>query len=427
MAKSQAVVHTHLAEYAALQSTDPAIYAALTAEIERQQHGLEMIPSENYVSRAVMSVMGSVFTNKYSEGYPGKRYYGGNEHVDTVEEIARQRARELFGAAHANVQPYSGSPANQAVYMALISPGDRVMGLSLPDGGHLTHGWKVSFSGKYYEARQYPVDPRTGWLDYDEVARMAREFKPRLIWAGHSAYPRQIDFARFAEIAAEVGAFLAADIAHISGLVATGLHPDPVPYADAVTMTTHKLLRGPRGALILSKEEHASAIDRAVFPGLQGGPHNHTTAAIAVALHEASQPAYTEYCRQVVANARALAHGLMERGFKAVTDGTDNHIVLIDLSLSPGDLPGKVVQEALDRANITVNANMVPGDKRSAFNPSGIRLGTPAATTRGLVEADMLRMANWIADVVEHIDDEATIQRVRGEVIEVCDQHPLWY
>ncbi len=427
MAKSQAAVHSYPAEYAALQSTDPAIYAALAAEIERQQHGLEMIPSENYVSRAVMSVMGSVFTNKYSEGYPGKRYYGGNEHVDTVEEIARQRARELFRAAHANVQPYSGSPANQAVYMALVSPGDRVMGLSLPDGGHLTHGWKVSFSGKYYETRQYPVNPRTGWLDYDEVARIAREFKPRLIWAGHSAYPRQIDFARFAEIAADVGAFLAADIAHISGLVATGLHPDPVPYADAVTMTTHKLLRGPRGALILCKEEHASAIDRAVFPGLQGGPHNHTTAAIAVALYEASQPAYTEYCRQVVANACALAQGLMERGFKVVTDGTDNHIVLVDLSLSPGDLPGKVVQEALDRANITVNANMVPGDKRSAFNPSGIRLGTPAATTRGLVEADMLRMASWIADVVEHIDDEATIQRVRGEVIEVCEQHPLWY
>lgn len=411
----------------ALEEKDPEIYQALMDEVSRQQNGLEMIPSENYVSSAVMSVMGSVLTNKYSEGYPQKRYYGGNEYVDVIEDIARDRAKALFKAEHANVQPYSGSPANQAVYLAFLEAGDTVMGLALPDGGHLTHGWKVSFSGKYYNSVQYPVDPETGYLDYDAIAALAREHQPKLIWSGHSAYPRQIDFSKFAEIAEEVSAYHAADIAHISGLVATGLHPDPVPYSDAVTMTTHKLLRGPRGALILSKAEHAKAIDKAVFPGLQGGPHNHTTAAIAVALLEDLQPDYHAYCTQVIKNAQTLASGLMERGFKIVTNGTDNHLILVDLSQSPNDIPGKEAQIALDEANITVNANMVPGDKRTAFNPSGIRLGTPAATTRGLKEADMRIMADWIADLIIHFGDEKVTSRVRGEVIEMCQRLPLWY
>lgn len=413
--------------YTSLEKQDPEIFAALREEISRQQQGLELIPSENYVSTAVMSVMGSVLTNKYSEGYPRKRYYGGNEHVDTIEEIARERAMALFKAEHANVQPYSGSPANQAVYMAFLEAGDPVMGLALPDGGHLTHGWGVNFSGKYYHSLQYPVDPTTGYLDYDVIANLAREYKPKLIWSGHSAYPRQIDFSKFAEIASEVGAYHAADIAHISGLVATGLHPDPIPYADAVTMTTHKMLRGPRGALILSKKEHAKAIDKSVFPGLQGGPHNHITAAIAVALHEDLQPEFKQYCHQVLVNAKALAEGLMSRGFKVVTDGTDNHLILVDLSQSPNDIPGKEAQIALDAANITVNANMVPGDKRTAFNPSGIRLGTPAATTRGLVESDMKILANWIADLIIHYDHPAITARVRGEVMEMCQRLPLWY
>lgn len=410
-----------------LKERDLRIFNALQDELKRQQDGLEMIPSENYVSRAVMEVMGSVLTNKYSEGYPGKRYYGGNENVDVIEQIAIDRAKALFGAEHANVQPYSGSPANQAVYMGLLETGDTVMGLALPDGGHLTHGWKVSFSGKYYHSVQYPVDPETGYLDYSVIAEMAREVKPRIIWSGHSAYPREIDFSKFAEIASEVGAYHAADIAHISGLVATGLHPDPVPYADVVTMTTHKMLRGPRGALILSKEEHAKAIDRAVFPGLQGGPHNHTTAAIAVALQEDLDPDYRQYCEQVVSNAKALAEGLMSRGFKVVTDGTDNHLILVDLSQSPNDIPGKAAQVALDEANITVNANMVPNDKRTAFNPSGIRLGTPAATTRGLAESDMKLMAGWIADIITYYQDDKVTARVRGEVMELCQRLPLWY
>ena len=408
-----------------LQETDPDIYSALQAETKRQYQGLELIPSENYVSSAVLTAIGSVFTNKYSEGYVHKRYYGGNEVVDIVESLAIERAKTLFGADHANVQPYSGSPANLAVYYAMLAPGDTVMGLALPDGGHLTHGWKVNFSAHFFNAVQYPVDPTTGRIDYDVVWKLAREHKPKLIWAGGTAYPREFDFAKFAEIAEDVGARFAADIAHISGLVATGLHPDPVPYADAVTMTTHKLLRGPRGAMILTKDQHARVIDRAVFPGLQGGPHDHVTAAIAVALNEASTPAYVEYCKQVIVNAQAMADTFVQRGFEVVSGGTDNHLLLVDLSNK--DVPGKIAQQTLDRANITLNANMVPGDKRSAFDPSGIRLGTPAITTRGLREADARQVANLIADVVENIDDERTIDRVRGEVIEICEQYPLWY
>nr|MBN1228450.1 serine hydroxymethyltransferase [Anaerolineae bacterium] len=408
-----------------IKQVDGEIYDALSAETVRQQNGIELIPSENYVSQAVLSAIGSVMTNKYSEGYPRKRYYGGNENVDVIEDLAISRAKALFKSDHANVQPYSGSPANLAVYYALLEPGDIVMGLSLPGGGHLTHGWKVNFSARFYESVQYPVDEKTGLIDYDEVWRLAREHKPRLIWAGATAYPRQFDFDKFAEIAREVGAYFAADIAHISGLVATGLHPDPVPVADAVTMTTHKLLRGPRGAMILAKEEHGRKIDRAVFPGLQGGPHDHVTAAIAISLHEAAQPEYREYCEQVIRNARALAAALQERGYEVVSGGTDNHLLLVDLTNK--GVPGKMAQRALDRANITLNANMVPGDKRSAFDPSGIRMGTPAMTTRGFKEPEIVQVANWVADVVDNIDDESVIDRVRGEVVEISEQFPLWY
>ncbi len=414
-----------MSDFRALEKTDPQIHAALAAEMARQADGVEMIPSENYVSAAVMSAIGSVFTNKYSEGYIYKRYYGGNENVDTVEELAIERAKKLFGADHANVQPYSGSPANLAVYYALLAPGDTVMGLALPDGGHLTHGWKVNFSAHFFKSVQYPVNPETGLIDYDVVAKLAKEHRPRLIWAGATAYPRQFDFAKFAQIAEDVGGRFAADIAHISGLVATGLHPDPVPVADAVTMTTHKMLRGPRGAIILCKERHAKIIDRAVFPGLQGGPHDHVTAALAVCLQEALQPSYKTYCEQVIKNAKALAEALMSRGFTVVTGGTDNHLVLVDLSNK--NVPGKVAQQRLDEAAITLNANMVPGDKRSAFDPSGVRMGSPAAATRGFKEAEMKQVAHWIADVVENIDDDKVVARVRGEVKELCGKFPLWY
>lgn len=409
----------------ALEAADPDIFGAVVAETTRQQRGIELIPSENYASAAVMGAVATVFTNKYSEGYSGKRYYGGNQHVDTIENIAVARAKQVFGAEHANVQAYSGSPANLAIYYALLQPGDTVMGLALPAGGHLTHGWKVNFSANYYNAVQYSVNPETGLIDIDEVARLAREHRPKLLWAGATAYPRQLDFAAFAQIAEDVGAYFCADLAHISGLVVSGLHPDPVPYADAVMATTHKLLRGPRGAIIASKAEHAKAIDRAVFPGLQGGPHDNVTAGIAVCLKEADTPEYRAYCQQVIDNARAMADEFMRRGFVVTTGGTDNHLMLVDLS--PQDVPGKIAQNALDRAGITVNANMVPGDKRSAFDPSGIRIGTPAATTRGFKEAEMRQVANWIMDVVENVEDEATLSRVEAEVEALCSQYPLWY
>ncbi len=408
-----------------LRQADPQVYEALTAEYRRQMEGIELIPSENYVSAAVLNAIGSVFTNKYSEGYPGKRYYGGNENVDVVENLAIDRAKSLFKADHANVQPYSGSPANLAVYYALLAPGETVMGLALPAGGHLTHGWKVNFSAHFFKSVQYGVDPDTGLIDYDEVWKLAKEHKPKLIWAGATAYPRQFDFAKFAQIAQDVGARFAADISHISGLCATGLHPDPVPYADAIMTTTHKMLRGPRGALILSKAEHAKNVDKAVFPGLQGGPHDHVTAAIAVCLHEAHQPSYKTYCEQVIKNAQTLGEELIRRGFAVVTGGTDNHLLLVDLSGK--GVSGKQAQQTLDRANITTNANMVPGDKRSAFDPSGIRIGSPAATTRGFKDAEMRQIATWMADVIEHIDDDKVVERVRRQVEELCEQYPLWY
>jgi len=413
-------------DLSAIKESDPEIYAALCAEMDRQQHGIEMIPSENYVSKAVISAIGSVLTNKYSEGYAKKRYYGGNENIDTIEQLAIERAKALFHSEHANVQPYSGSPANLAVYYALAAPGDTVMGLALPDGGHLTHGGKVNFSAHWFNAVGYPVDPVSCRIDYDVVWQMAKEHKPKLIWAGATAYPREIDFAKFAQIAQDVGARFAADISHISGLVATGLHPDPVPYADVVTTTTHKMLRGPRGAMILPKAEHAKAVDKAVFPGLQGGPHDHVTAAIAVALHEAAQPSFKTYCEQVIKNAQALAETLMSRGITVVSGGTDNHLVLADV-MSSKNVPGKVAQAALDRAHITLNANMVPGDKRTAMDPSGVRMGSPAATTRGFKEAEIRQVGNWIADVIEHVEDDAAIERVSKDVEALCGKFPLWY
>lgn len=393
-----------------LRERDSDVYRILEAERRRQREGVELIPSENYVSEAILEAMGSIFTNKYSEGYPGRRYYGGNENVDEVERLAQERAKSLFGTPHANVQPYSGSPANLAVYLATCQAGDPIMGQNLPDGGHLTHGWKVSVTGTYYRSIPYHVRP-DGYIDFDDVWRLAREHRPRLIWCGATAYAREFPFEKFADVAEEVGAFFAADIAHVAGLVVAGVHQSPVPFAHVVTTTTHKTLRGPRGAMILVTQkgldkdpELAERIDRAIFPGLQGGPHDHTTAAIAVALGEAAQPEFKQYGRQVVANAKALADGLLRRKLTLVTGGTDNHMVLIDLT--PGG-PGRGVflQEALDRVGITVNKNTIPGEPSSAFYPSGVRLGAPAATTRGMREREMDQIAAWIAEVGDEIKE----------------------
>jgi glycine hydroxymethyltransferase len=383
---------------------DPELHAMIQRERERQRDGVELIPSENYVSGPVLEAMGSILTNKYSEGYPGRRYYGGNEIVDEIERLAVQRARALFGVPHANVQPYSGSPANLAVYMAACAPGDVIMGHNLPDGGHLTHGAKVSATGIFYRSVPYHVGA-DGYIDFDDVWRLAREHRPKLIWCGGTAYAREYPFARFAEVADEIGACFAADIAHVAGLVAAGVHPSPAPYAHVVTTTTHKTLRGPRGAIIMVTErgmqrdpELADRIDRAVFPGLQGGPHDHTTAAIAVALGEALKPEFKAYAAAVVANARALARGLLDAGFRLVTGGTDNHLLLVDLT-PDGKGRGVFMQEALDAVGITVNKNTIPREPSSAFYPSGIRLGTPAATTRGMREAEMAKLAGWLAAV----------------------------
>ncbi len=391
-----------------LATHDPELLAMLERERARQRDGVELIPSENYVSPAVLEAMGSILTNKYSEGYPGRRYYGGNEIVDEIERLAQHRARVLFGVPHANVQPYSGSPANLAVYLATCQPGDVIMGQNLPDGGHLTHGWKVSATGIYYRSVPYHVRP-DGFIDFDEVWRLAREHKPRLIWCGATAYVREFPFAQFAEVADAVGAYFATDIAHIAGLVVGGMHTSPTPHAHIITTTTHKTLRGPRGALILVTDrglakdpELAEKIDRAIFPGLQGGPHDHTTAAIAVALGEAARPEFKAYAAQVVANAKALGAAMMERGFTLVTGGTDNHMLLADLT--PGGIGrGVFVQEALDAVGITVNKNTIPGEPSSAFYPSGIRLGTPAATTRGMREGEMGQLAGWMAQVRDEI------------------------
>lgn len=408
---------------AALNETDPVIARLIECEIDRQSEGLELIASENFVSPAVLEAMGSPLTNKYAEGLPGKRYYGGCEFVDQIEQLAIDRAKVLFAAEHANVQPHSGAQANAAVFLALLKAGDVFLGMDLSHGGHLTHGSPVNSSGILYRAVHYRVTDE-GFIDYDGVRRAAREHQPRLIIAGASAYARIIDFPAFAEIAKEVGAYLMVDMAHIAGLVATGLHPSPVPHADVVTTTTHKTLRGPRAGLILSKAVHARAIDKAVFPGTQGGPLEHVIAAKAVAFHEAMQPAFRVYCRQIIANARALAVALMERGYHIVSGGTDNHLMLVDLRNK--GLTGKVAELALDRAGITVNKNTVPKETQSPFVTSGIRLGTPAVTTRGFTESEMQRVGALIDRVLSDADDPATAQSVRAEVRDLAAAFPLY-
>jgi glycine hydroxymethyltransferase len=408
--------------WARLEAEDPEIAALVIAEERRQRDTIRLIPSENYVSSAVLAATGSVLTNKYSEGYPGKRYYEGQQCIDPIETLAIERAKAVFSADHANVQPYSGSPGNLAVYLAFLSPGDTVMGMALPHGGHLTHGWGVSVTGKWFRSVSYGVRKETGRIDYDEVRDLARRERPKLIWAGGTAVPRIIDWAAFAEIADEVGAIFAADMAHLAGLVAGGAHPSPVPHASVVTTTTHKTLRGPRGAMLLSRSEHSKALDRAVFPGLQGGPHNHTTAAIAVALREAAQPAFAAYARAIVANAAALAEALISRGFDLVSGGTDNHLILVDLT--PKLIAGKPAAKALDRAGIELNYNTVPFDPRKPFDPSGIRLGTPSVTSRGMGVQEMSRIAGWIDEVVSAPGDESLAQRIAAEIKELCREFP---
>ncbi len=407
----------------AIQAFDPAVADALRHEEERQSEGLELIPSENYVSQPVLEAMGSIFTNKYSEGYPGKRYYGGQEFVDVVENLAINRAKELFGAEHVNVQPYSGSPANTAVYFALLNFGDTIMGLKLDHGGHITHGLPISFSGKSYKVVAYEVDEVTKRIDMEKVRALAIENKPKLIIAGFSAYSRSLDWKKFREIADEVGAILMADIAHIAGLIAGGALENPVPYCDVVTTTTHKTLRGPRGAMIMCKEKYAKAIDRAVFPGLQGGPHENMIAAKAIAFKEALDPAFKEYSKQTILNAQALSTELMNFGFDIMSGGTDNHLMLIDLTNK--NVTGKQAQEALDFAGITVNKNTVPFDKRSPMDPSGIRLGTPAITTRGMKEAEMKWLARVINDVVNNWENAEKLAELKGEVKGVCSKFPV--
>jgi glycine hydroxymethyltransferase len=408
-----------------LETADPAVAELIQAEIARQSETICLIPSENYVSRAVLEAMGSVFTNKYSEGYAGRRYYEGQQIVDRLELLAIDRAKRLFGVEHANVQPYSGSPANLAAYLAYLEPGDTVMGMALPMGGHLTHGWNVSITGQWFRPVQYSVRPDTGRADLDEVRTLARRGRPKLIFCGGTAIPRTIDFEGFADIAREVGAILVADIAHVAGLIAGGTHPSPVGHAEVISTTTHKTLRGPRGAILMSDAEHGPALDRAVFPGLQGGPHNHTTAAIAVALSEALDPQFPDYARRTVANAKALAAALLERGFDLVSGGTDNHLILVDLTNK--GVPGKLAAQALDRARITTNYNTVPFDPRKPFDPSGIRIGTPAVTTRGIGENEMDRIARWIDEGIDASkrEDEATVERIAEEVRELALEFPI--
>ena len=437
-----------------LKKNDPKLAKAMLGELNRQKYTLEMIPSENFTSEAVLEALGSVLTNKYSEGYPHRRYYGGNEFIDKVEEIAIERAKKLFGVPYANVQPYSGTPANLAVYLATCKPGEVIMGQNLPDGGHLSHGWKVSASGIIWKSVPYYVKP-DGYIDLDEVERLAKKFKPRLIWCGASAYPREFPFEEIGRIADEVGAYHVADIAHIAGLVAAGVHKSPVPYCHIITTTTHKTLRGPRGAIIMVTEKGlekdpdlAKKIDKAVFPGVQGGPHDHQTAAIAVALGEALKPEFKEYARQIVKNCKALAKALMKNGLKLVTNGTDNHMLLIDLTPF-GKGKGMFAEYALDLAGITVNKNTIPAEPSSPFYPSGIRLGTPALTTRGMKEKEMELIADWIAEVIKEIKDydmpedrekrnkaiqkfkdeikkNEKIKEIREKVVELCKKFPLY-
>ena len=414
-----------LLSHGSLETSDPAVADLIEAEAARQSETICLIPSENYVSRGVLEAMGSVFTNKYSEGYAGRRYYEGQQLVDRLEPLAVERAKRVFGVEHANVQPYSGSPANLAVYLALCEPGDTVMGMALPMGGHLTHGWNVSITGKWFRSVQYGVRRDTGRADLDEVRALALRERPKLIFCGGTAIPRTIEFEAFAAIAEEVGAILVADIAHVAGLIAGGAHPSPVGHAPVISTTTHKTLRGPRGAMLLSDAEHAAALDRAVFPGLQGGPHNHTTAAIAVCLAEALEATFNDYAHQIVANAKALAAALAERGFDLVSGGTDNHLILIDLTNK--GVAGKPAAQALDRARITTNYNTVPFDPRKPFDPSGLRIGTPAVTTRGMGAPEIERIAAWIDEGVDAArrEDEAAIARIADQVRELAIAFPI--
>ena len=408
-----------------LNTVDPEVSKAIDQELNRQRNKLELIASENIVSKAVMAAQGSVLTNKYAEGYPGKRYYGGCEYVDVVEQLAIDRAKELFGAGYANVQPHSGAQANMAVFFALLTPGDTVMGMNLTDGGHLTHGSPVNMSGKYFKIVPYGVSEKTEMLDYDETQRIANECKPKLIVAGASAYARTIDFQRMAEIAHSVGAYLMVDMAHIAGLVAAGLHPSPVPYADVVTTTTHKTLRGPRGGLILCKdEEFGKQFNKAIFPGIQGGPLMHVIAAKAVALKEALSPEFKAYAQQIVKNAKALADTLQADGFRIVSGGTDNHLMLVDLTSK--NITGKLAQNLLDEVGITANKNTIPFEKLSPFVTSGIRLGSPALTTRGFKEEDMVEVANIIALVLDNPEDEGARKEASQRVAALCAKYPLY-
>lgn len=412
-----------------ISKADPEILDAIKKEGIRMRNGIELIPSENFVSKAVLQAYATFFTNKYSEGYPEKRYYSGNQFVDVVEKLAIDRAKKLFGAEHVNVQPYSGSPANQAVFFALLNLGDTFMGLDLSAGGHLTHGSPVNFSGRFYKCVPYNVDRKTGLLDYDNILKQARESKPKMIISGLSAYPRKIDFRAFKEICDDVGAYHFADIAHIAGLCATGFHQNPVPYCDVVTTTTHKTLRGPRGAIIMCREKHAQAINKAVFPGLQGGPHDHVNAAKAVAFKEALQPDYKEYCEQVIKNAKALADSLMDNGLELVTGGTDNHLMLINLASKGLAGRGNDVQNALGEAEIYVNKNTIPYEPNTPFNPSGIRLGTPAITTRGFRESEMQLIGEGIAEVVNNFSSpnlKNAIEKVKKNILELCNEFPLY-
>jgi len=405
-----------------LSTVDPEIFALIQKEDARQRDKLRLIPSENYAYPAVMEAAGSSLNNKYSEGYAGRRYYEGQQNIDDVENLAKDRLKQLFGAEHANVQPYSGSPANLAVYFAFCDPGDPVLGMGLPSGGHLTHGWKVSISGKYFDAKQYGVRKSDLRIDFDEVAALAKEHEPKLLWCGATAYPRVVEFEKFAQIAEDVGAILVADISHISGLVAAGVHPTPVGHAGVVSSTTHKTFRGPRGGMILCDEEHRKAIDRAVFPGLQGGPHNGTTAGIAIAAKLAMTEEFKSYAKRIVDDSRALAETLMGEGVDVVTGGSDNHLILCDLTSK--NVPGKVAAQALDRAGIVCNYNSVPFDTRKPFDPSGIRLGTPAMAARGMGPGEMKQVGQWMAAVVDAPDDDATIERIAGEVKALCEQFP---
>ena len=405
-----------------LAQADEEISALIRQEEERQHAKIRLIPSENYASRAVQEACGSVLNNKYSEGYAGKRYYEGQQAIDGVERLAISRLTSLFGVDHANVQPYSGSPANLAVYFAFCKPGDTILGFGLPAGGHLTHGWKVSITGAYFNAVQYGVRRDDHRIDFDEVAKLAKEHRPKLLWCGTTAYSRVVEYARFAEIANDVGAILVADIAHISGLIAGGAHPSPAGIAPIITSTTHKTFRGPRGGMILCDQAHRAAIDKSVFPGLQGGPHNGTTAGIAIAAKLAAQDDFKQYARDVVTNAQAMAEALLSRGIDLVTGGTDNHLILCDLTSK--DVPGKKAAQALDRAGIVANYNSVPFDTRKPFDPSGLRLGSPAITSRGMGPSEAKQVAAWIADVVESPEDEGLIGRIAGEVRDLCDGFP---